>query len=110
MIEAIEEQYGCDCMKLRSSNAKNYLQICLNIFDQLYSLGNTASLKEKYANLKQICNEAEVQEIINLYKTQIEDMELLRKIKWIQGRKYLRLCVHEIWKMRVIGRIKYFWG
>ena len=46
LIEAIEEQYGCDCMKLRSSNAKNYLQICLNIFDQLYSLGNTASLKK----------------------------------------------------------------
>ncbi len=110
LIDAIEMQYSCDCMKLRSSNAKNYLQICLNIFDQLYSLGNAANLKEKYANLKQICNEAEVQEIINLYKTQIEDRELLRKIKWIQGRKYLRLCVHEIWKMRVIGRIKYFLG
>lgn len=110
LINSLEADQQVDCSKLKEENSIGFLVTCLNVLDQMYSVGNKASNREKLSELIRICKSEKVQSLVDLYSEQIQDEELRKKIILIQAGKWNRLHIHEIWKMRVIGRIKYYIG
>lgn len=110
LIDTLEKNNNRKLSRLREDCEVAFLSTCLNILDQLYSKGNKASMQKKKQELKKLCMHDSYQAQIRKYSGQITDIEQNKKIEWIVARKWNRLHIHQVFKMQIMARIKYYLG
>ena len=91
-----------------SVNDKKYLQNCLVILDQINSLGNKAGLKERREATFLAIEDEKFKELLSRYGNSLENKDEIKKRDFIINNNLNGLMLYEIWKMRILARIKYY--
>ena len=93
---------------LFEENDKKYLYTCFSVLDQLNAFTNKQKLKSRYEAQKRIVSDKEFIELAKKFGLSSNDKTLAKKSKWVCGKQYFRLFIHENWKQRVVARINYY--
>lgn len=89
---------------------KTFLTTALHVIGQINSRRHRASLRKRYAETLRVLRDGEVQTLIGRFCDALENREDRKLAALAKQNKFFSLFLHELWKMRVIDRLRYYFG
>lgn len=91
-------------------NKVNMLNALLNVIDMQASFKNKKSVTARYNEMCTLIGDAEFLKLISDYGDKLTEKNALKKVKYINSGKKISLFLYEFFRVRIIGRIKYYIG